>query len=440
MVKRKQFVAFLMIGIGLLSAHAGQNRFEWEELAELPAAPGMAYQQGLAGLFAGAHNGAILVAGGANFPGKPVQEGGGKRYYDNVFVLESTSGEWRNTLKLPQGAVAYGVSVNTPKGVVCVGGSNGETNLSSVVLMSWDAAEKATVFRSLPDFPATLKSAAGTADGDKVYVACGVQNGEASNRFFMLDLSKEGSADFQWVELPPLPGARREQAVMVHQGGGANGSIYLVSGFGKVKGITKAFTDGYVYDPGKKEWSALAPVPVSLLGATGIKSGTHHILFFGGFNKEVFENAVLESSRLKGAELAAFKTAYFSQKPEAFKWNKKIIAYHTVTGTWAEIDDYPYPPNCGAGIVGVDEGGIMIVNGEIMPGTRTPKVYLGRLRHEARFGAINWMVLVVYLFGMLGIGFYFMKRERGTEDFFKGGGRIPWWAVGVSIVAKMLTP
>jgi SSS family transporter len=32
-----------------------------------------------------------------------------------------------------------------------------------------------------------------------------------------------------------------------------------------------------------------------------------------------------------------------------------------------------------------------------------------------------------------------MQRENSTEDFFKGGNRIPWWAAGMSIFATMLS-
>lgn len=446
MVKRKQFIVFLMVGAALLPASAEKNRFQWKEIAEIPAASRGGRQHGLAGSFAGMHNGAVLVAGGANFPDKPALEGGKKHYHDRVFVLESTSGEWGNSFKLPHGSAAYGVSATTSKGVVCIGGSDGQKDLDSAFLMSWDKDASEIEFHRLSDFPATVMSAAGTVDGDWVYVAGGVQDGEPSNDFHRLDLSKEGTAEFQWEKLPPYPGPARKQAVLVSQSGGAKGSVYLVSGIGEVDGATVALTDGYVYDPNQKKWNAIAPVqpkgadlPISLLGATGMKSGTHHILFFGGFNKEIFDGALVNLNHLEGDDLAEFKKAYLSQKPEGFRWNKKILAYHTVTDTWAEMGDYPYPPNCGAGIVGVDEDGIMIVSGEIMPGVRTPKAYLGTLRHKARFGKINWVVLVVYLFGMLGIGFYFMKRESGTEDFFKGGGRVPWWAAGVSIFATMLS-
>lgn len=40
---------------------------------------------------------------------------------------------------------------------------------------------------------------------------------------------------------------------------------------------------------------------------------------------------------------------------------------------------------------------------------------------------------------MLLLGYYFMRKEKGGDDFFKGGGRIPWWAAGISIYATMLS-
>ena len=40
---------------------------------------------------------------------------------------------------------------------------------------------------------------------------------------------------------------------------------------------------------------------------------------------------------------------------------------------------------------------------------------------------------------MLGIGVWFMRRERNTDAFFRGGQRVPWWAAGMSIYATMLS-
>ncbi|ASK60985.1 Na+/proline symporter [Virgibacillus phasianinus] len=55
-------------------------------------------------------------------------------------------------------------------------------------------------------------------------------------------------------------------------------------------------------------------------------------------------------------------------------------------------------------------------------------------------GAINWIVLVVYLVAMLGVGVYFTKRSgKNTDAFFTASGKIPAWAAGFSIYATTLS-
>jgi len=55
------------------------------------------------------------------------------------------------------------------------------------------------------------------------------------------------------------------------------------------------------------------------------------------------------------------------------------------------------------------------------------------------FGWLNYSVLIVYLLLMVGIGFWCSRHNRDTNDFFRGGQRIPWWAAGFSIFATMLS-
>jgi SSS family transporter len=45
---------------------------------------------------------------------------------------------------------------------------------------------------------------------------------------------------------------------------------------------------------------------------------------------------------------------------------------------------------------------------------------------------IDYVVVVVYMLLMLGIGFYSMRFNRGAADYFKGGNRIHWLAAGLS--------
>ncbi|MDP8244860.1 MAG: sodium:solute symporter [Candidatus Hinthialibacter antarcticus] len=55
------------------------------------------------------------------------------------------------------------------------------------------------------------------------------------------------------------------------------------------------------------------------------------------------------------------------------------------------------------------------------------------------FHFIDYLVLIVYLAAMVGIGFYFSRKEGSTERFFVGNRNIAWWAVGISIFATQLS-
>lgn len=55
-------------------------------------------------------------------------------------------------------------------------------------------------------------------------------------------------------------------------------------------------------------------------------------------------------------------------------------------------------------------------------------------------GTANWLVIIVYLIAMLGVGLYFTKRAgKNTDEFFTAGGKIPAWAAGFSIYATTLS-
>ena len=54
-------------------------------------------------------------------------------------------------------------------------------------------------------------------------------------------------------------------------------------------------------------------------------------------------------------------------------------------------------------------------------------------------GAIDLAVVAVYLAGTFGIALYFSRQHGSTEEFFLGGRRMPWFAVGLSIMASLLS-
>ena len=51
------------------------------------------------------------------------------------------------------------------------------------------------------------------------------------------------------------------------------------------------------------------------------------------------------------------------------------------------------------------------------------------------FSIIDYIVVVVYLVGVAGLGIYAAGRQSSTSDYFLGGEGLPWWAVMFSVVA-----
>ena len=117
-------LAAFLVRTHLCSCTEAPNRsgIAWSQLQPLPDS------RGVAAPFSGVSNGALLVAGGANFPEKMPWEGDTKVWHDGVYALESPSGSWELVGRLP-GPLAYGVSAVTNGGLLCIGGSDAEVSL-----------------------------------------------------------------------------------------------------------------------------------------------------------------------------------------------------------------------------------------------------------------------------------------------------------------------
>jgi Na+/proline symporter len=55
---------------------------------------------------------------------------------------------------------------------------------------------------------------------------------------------------------------------------------------------------------------------------------------------------------------------------------------------------------------------------------------------EVFLALLDWIVVAIFLCGVLGIGMWFSKRASGSlENFFLSGRNLPWWLAGTSILA-----
>ena len=153
-----------LLALGSISLLAAEDKLEWKALPDLPG------DLGVAGPFAGVHNDALIVAGGANFPdGVPwrqLADGStpAKVYNDTIHVvtrdgLDYTIAEAK--AKLPR-ALGYGVSIPTADGVLCIGGEwreGGEKHRSAKVFALGFADGKIIVDEKYPPLPAATPPA-----------------------------------------------------------------------------------------------------------------------------------------------------------------------------------------------------------------------------------------------------------------------------------------
>lgn len=49
------------------------------------------------------------------------------------------------------------------------------------------------------------------------------------------------------------------------------------------------------------------------------------------------------------------------------------------------------------------------------------------------FGLLNYLTLGGYLLATLVLGLWFTRKNKSTDAYFKAGGAIPWWVVGISL-------
>lgn len=384
----------------------------WSQKNTLPVQEPGHSDKWISAPFMGVHNEVLIVAGGflhgdsAEAPGTiPLRS-------RTIFIGkkgEEGKYEWEHNpqrdLDVPLSA---GISITTPEGVMCVGGMDKWEGGSLVRLLRWEPEVLGTRITGIPSLPFSSAGCAGAAIGSVVYIAGG---GEAK-QFCRMDLSIP-EVERSWEMLPSWPGPARSGMSAGVQGNGYTSTFYLFGG--KQVGAENEFLhDGYAFDPATSTWKSLSPlevkgVPYVIHDVATVPAGVHHLLVLGG-------------------------------KPEGAPGNfaLEILAFHTITQTWTVVDTAP------AGFVSATPAAW--IGGSIaIPGERnragTPGALWEVSPNPAPSGLrwLDYVVIVLYLIILVGMGAYFTRKGKTTEDYFKAGKRIPWWAAGISIFATSLS-
>ena len=429
----------LFLSLTLLCSVLGiaQNR-----VTVSPAAP---MERAVSGHYASWTNNGLTTYGGCNFPDVPCADGGQKVFYPR----------------------AYGASVQVPGGAVYLGGMDAVSSSSECLFIN---ATDGTMSPIAP-LPKALDNFAATYYDGMVFVAGGQTNGTPNKDVYALAFSsgkvktesgerkgesgKVKAESNAWSMVATLPDECRLQPCAAVQNTAAGYALFVFGGYQpKSAGMeAKVHTDGvYITIAELKsgaampaQWKRTAPSQAwaytevdgkraqhvqAVVGSTCSTVGYSHVLFFGGVDHNIFLSAI------EGKQ----DSLYLRHTPDWYRFRQDVLTYHTITDSWGLLPGNSLLARAGACLTQETSGkGWSYSGGELKPGVRSADVTHIEVSNEKSFGWLNWTVLALYLTAMLGMGIYFMRKENGADDFFKGGGRIPWWAAGISIYATMLS-
>ena len=353
--------------------------------------------KGVSAAFATLVDDQLIVAGGANFPGKLGFEGGSKAFYDEILQYDKTAKSWKVVDKLPQ-PMAYGVSVSIPNGALWLGGTSPTESLKTTYKVSFNENDPASAHSPITlepfvPLPATMDNFAGCAINETVFVAGGNVNGQPSNTLYSIHINNDSS----WTALPPFPGLPRVQPVMAAIEDEGKTYIYLLGGFfgGDAEKEPAMATDVLRYDTENKKWEEVGQQidpetnnPFSLGGATAMPIDNRYILCLGGVNHDIFLDAITTQYTIghdqtltdeeKGQRNHEFSANYMTQPIDYYKFNSECRVFDTQTGTWSTIDNTPNTARAGATLVW-DGSTFYAVQGELKPGVRSPETWRGTI-------------------------------------------------------------
>jgi N-acetylneuraminic acid mutarotase len=366
---RLLYIAFLFMSLTTLAQERQiHSVLNW---GELPAIPD---KHGFAGSFAGTSHGALIVAGGANFPDGGAPWTGSKKVWTNkIYVLDKPTGTWKVAGELPH-PMGYGVSISYHNKMICIGGSNAAGHLATVYAISY-MNDKIKI-EKWPDLPQPLANACGTWVGHTVYIAGGLfhpDDKSTANIFWSFNLSAPKTST--WQKLETWPGPPR----MLAAAGQTTNAFYLFSGTDlEDKNGTahrRYLTDAYKYTIGKG-WEKLPDMPAATVAAPShvVFLNKNKLLIFGGDDGKLTDAAANLKERHPG--FSDHVLVYHLEKNKwidelRIKTDKKPDAAANPNGSiWAPVTTTSVTWH----------GMIVFPGGESRPAVRTPRVLTATIK------------------------------------------------------------
>jgi len=382
------------------------------------------------GQFIGHSSDAIVVAGGLRLP-EGAKSLANAESVNRVDVYANKKWQTRELYSI----AAFGAVASDGAKMYLVGGIREGRPVDEVLALEWINDDLTS--SSLPALPCPLALASATTVNGTIYVAGGATSLKPlvfNDSVWTLNLA------FPQKGWNALDGYGGEDSSQMHRLRPAVGhqfqNLVILGGWRTAEdGTFRSLSDGLrlVQKPGKQvSWSVIAPLEngLTLGAASAITPGESHVLLLG-----------LER-RSEAQTLFDLLTGPDPGRPE-------VLAYHIITDTWTiygKISDgrneLNVPASCqvlpwtqvAESEDTISENAYAMIGGRTDAGKPSSSVCTFKLEYaKSQFGGLEYVILGIYLAILLGIGIFFLRKERSSEEFFLGGRRVPWWAVGISI-------
>lgn len=313
---------------------------------ELPAIPDSAYAKGVSAPFCGVIGEALLVAGGANFPDKPLLEGGAKKVYADIWAHRQ--GRWEHAGVLPD-STAYGATFQLDESLVLAGGNDGRQSLDKVYELSRQDGQFR--LRPLPPLPVPMEQAGWTSGKDRLYLAGGVGTTGVYT-------CKTG--EYIWSKLTDLPQPLVQPVLF------ASGErLYVWGGFNPE--TLELPEKAWVWDGHSWKDGPAFPDGGTFVGATGATLPDGRLAVAGGVDRSIFARALHNTPE--------DRIPYLSQEPAAYRFRQAIFLFDPATESWSEAVETPLCALAGAGVAVCGSQALYIAGGERKPGVRSPLIF-----------------------------------------------------------------
>ena len=336
---------------------------------------------GIDGIFSAVVDGNIMIAGGA-----AIDSCGNEILSDKVFYRKD--GKWIEIGKIHQG-IAYGESVQTPQGLICLGGKTVNGVSADVFLLQYESGGLSV--KELPSIPGVCMFLSATLKNDILY-AVGTDADSQTASLFSMNL-KNGI----WEKMADLPGKPITCSVLSVHFDGVSDMLYLIGG----KCGSDLIDENWAYrlDGHKNKWVRMADIPEPIAGASVLSQGYSGLILLGGRASEGN--------------------------------NSKVYVYYPVNDTWAQLENLPDKMSCTTALS--EKNSITLISSDKVVACRLEAAKVGG------FTVLDFIALGVYLLVIVFVAKYFSNKNKSSKDFFLGGRKIPFWAAGLSMMAAQVS-